>query len=74
MKVDASDHKDSLSLDEQRAVVGCYYLSCSIAKLLQKHCSFPWSAHVEQCCASIAQRQQSPTVSERLLHPGNHGG
>lgn len=62
MQVNASDPKDALSIDEQRAVAGCYYLSCSIAKLLQKHCTFPWSAHVEQCCATIDQRQQSPTV------------
>jgi hypothetical protein len=59
------DTKMFLALDEQRAVAGCYYLSCSISKLLQKHCTFPWSPHIEACCTTIYQQQQYPTVSLR---------
>lgn len=60
---DAADHKMFLGLDEQRAVAGCYYLSCSISKLLQKRCTFPWSLHIEECCTTLYQQQQYPTVS-----------
>lgn len=67
MRIDAADDKNALTLDEQRAVAGCYYLSCSISKLLQKHCSFPWSVHVEECCKLIAEHGNCQT--DRYVYP-----
>ncbi|KAJ5242080.1 uncharacterized protein N7469_000407 [Penicillium citrinum] len=41
-------------LDEQRAVVGCYYLSSTIAILLHKPSCFPnITPYLEQCCQSL---------------------
>lgn len=35
------DTTERLGLDEQRAVVGCFYLCSTVATLLQKLCTFP---------------------------------
>ncbi|KAE8142897.1 hypothetical protein BDV38DRAFT_277710 [Aspergillus pseudotamarii] len=46
--------RPSWGLDEQRAVVGCYYLSSTIAILLHKPSCFPNIApYLEQCCKSL---------------------
>ncbi|KAJ5767270.1 uncharacterized protein N7511_004886 [Penicillium nucicola] len=41
--------------DEQRAVLGCYYLSSSIAVLVQKHSTFAHMPYLEECCRSLSQ-------------------
>ncbi|KOC13312.1 alkaline D-peptidase [Aspergillus flavus AF70] len=46
--------RPSWGLDEQRAVVGCYYLSSTISILLHKPSCFPDIApYLEQCCQSL---------------------
>ncbi|KAF7588572.1 hypothetical protein BBP40_005491 [Aspergillus hancockii] len=47
--------------DEQRAVVGCYYLSSTIAVLLHKPSTFPEiSAYLEECCRSLYDTGEHP--------------
>lgn len=67
VQVEVADQKETLDLDERRAVVGCYYLSCSIAKMMQKHCSFPWTPHIAQCCQTLSQRQHAST--DKYIQP-----
>lgn len=57
----ATDPKECLGLDEQRAVAGCYYLCSTVSTLLQKLCTFPWTQHIEDCCRSLYQQNQHPT-------------
>ncbi|KAE8405050.1 hypothetical protein BDV37DRAFT_246275 [Aspergillus pseudonomiae] len=46
--------RPSWGLEEQRAVVGCYYLSSTISILLHKPSCFPNIApYLEQCCQSL---------------------
>ncbi|KAJ5578381.1 uncharacterized protein N7459_007345 [Penicillium hispanicum] len=39
--------------DEKRAMIGCYYLSSSMAILLQKHSAFPYISYIEDCSQSL---------------------
>ncbi|KAJ5294954.1 hypothetical protein N7508_009775 [Penicillium antarcticum] len=40
--------------DDQRALLGCYYLSSSIAVLVQKHSTFAHLPYLEECCRSLS--------------------
>ncbi|KAJ5082350.1 hypothetical protein N7532_011393 [Penicillium argentinense] len=46
--------------DEKRAIIGCYYLSSSIAILLQKYSTFPYVTYIEICCQSLHQDNEYP--------------
>ncbi|OJD29881.1 zn 2cys6 transcription factor [Diplodia corticola] len=51
----------SRSNEIKRAVAGCYYLSSSIASLLQKLNTFPCTAYIEDCCKSLSSNPEHPT-------------
>ncbi|SMQ50063.1 unnamed protein product [Zymoseptoria tritici ST99CH_3D7] len=55
---DTTQPKGYLELDEQRAVVGCYYLCSTVSTVLQKTCTFPWTQHIEDCCRSLDHQKQ----------------
>ncbi|PLB46359.1 hypothetical protein P170DRAFT_511150 [Aspergillus steynii IBT 23096] len=51
--------RKSWGRDEQRAVTGCYYLSSTIAMLVQKPSSFPnISVYLEECCRSLREANE----------------
>ncbi|KAK2771726.1 hypothetical protein FQN53_004907 [Emmonsiellopsis sp. PD_33] len=67
MKFDGSDEENgpfkwqSRGPDEQRAVVGCFYLSSTIATLLQKR---PWFSHtqaIDDFCRSLSNTAEYET-------------
>ncbi|KAJ5682597.1 hypothetical protein N7462_005762 [Penicillium macrosclerotiorum] len=45
---------------ERRAVVGCYYLSSSIAVLLQKHSTFHHTPYIDECCQFLHDTNEHP--------------
>ncbi|KKY25654.1 putative conserved hypothetical protein [Diplodia seriata] len=51
----------SRSADEQRAAAGCFYLSSTIANLLQKLNTIPYTDYMAECCLSLATRAEAPT-------------
>ncbi|GFF34577.1 hypothetical protein IFM51744_02495 [Aspergillus udagawae] len=53
--------------DEQRAVIGCYYFSSSISRILQKLSTFPHTPYIEDCCQSLAASSICPSDLQ-LLH------
>ncbi|KAB8226356.1 hypothetical protein BDV33DRAFT_226852 [Aspergillus novoparasiticus] len=60
--------RPSWGLDEQRAVVGCYYLSSTIAVLLHKPSCFPNIApYLEQCCQSLDKNDET-SHDKYILH------
>ncbi|PKX96388.1 Zn(II)2Cys6 transcription factor [Aspergillus novofumigatus IBT 16806] len=56
--------------DEQRAVIGCYYFSSSISRILQKLSTFPHTPYIEDCCQSLAASSLSPSDSQlpHIIH------
>ncbi|KAJ5163258.1 uncharacterized protein N7500_005088 [Penicillium coprophilum] len=48
-----TSERASWSNDEKRAVIGCYYLSSSVATFLQKPSTFPYFPYIEDCCQSL---------------------
>ncbi|EED15032.1 conserved hypothetical protein [Talaromyces stipitatus ATCC 10500] len=46
--------RPSWGLDEQRAVAGCYYLSSTVAILVQKQFNFRYTPYIEDCCNSLS--------------------
>ncbi|KAI0470959.1 hypothetical protein GGR56DRAFT_123102 [Xylariaceae sp. FL0804] len=54
------------SHEMQRAFAGCFYLSSTIAKLLQKHNFFQYSNALEKCCESLLQEGKYP--SDRQIY------
>ncbi|OGM47925.1 hypothetical protein ABOM_002737 [Aspergillus bombycis] len=60
--------RPSWGLDEQRAIVGCYYLSSTIAILLHKPSCFPSIApYLEQCCQSLHTEGEFPP-DKHIMH------
>ncbi|KAE8371317.1 hypothetical protein BDV26DRAFT_276362 [Aspergillus bertholletiae] len=60
--------RPSWGLDEQRAVVGCYYLSSTIAVLLHKPSCFPDTVpYLEQCCDSLYKKGEA-SYDKDILH------
>ncbi|KAF2813056.1 uncharacterized protein BDZ99DRAFT_382428 [Mytilinidion resinicola] len=53
--------KSSWGRDVQRAVAGCYYLSSSIAVMLQKLITFPYSTYIEDTCVSLKEKSEYAT-------------
>ncbi|KAJ5998953.1 hypothetical protein N7451_006763 [Penicillium sp. IBT 35674x] len=53
--------------DEKRAVIGCYYLSSSIAILLQKHSTFSYVPYIEEYCQSLHDANEYP-LDHYILH------
>ncbi|KAB2572698.1 hypothetical protein DBV05_g8648 [Lasiodiplodia theobromae] len=49
------------SAEEQRAAAGCFYLCSTIAKLLQKLNTMPYSDYIAECCLSLANHPEAPT-------------
>ncbi|KAJ5091449.1 hypothetical protein NUU61_006319 [Penicillium alfredii] len=45
--------RPSWGSDEQRAVIGCYYLSSTISVLVQKLSTFPYFPYLDECCKSL---------------------
>ncbi|BCS25703.1 uncharacterized protein APUU_50414S [Aspergillus puulaauensis] len=52
--------RPSWGSNEQRAVLGCYYLSSSIAMLVQKKSSVLRLPYHEECCKSLAEANEYP--------------
>ncbi|KAL3487457.1 hypothetical protein BJX62DRAFT_253954 [Aspergillus germanicus] len=52
--------RPSLGSDGQRAVLGCYYLSSSIAMLVQKKSTILRSTYQEDCCKSFSENKEHP--------------
>ncbi|OJD32505.1 uncharacterized protein BKCO1_37000139 [Diplodia corticola] len=57
----------SRSADEQRAAAGCFYLSSTIANLLQKLNTIPYTDYMANCCLSLAGLAETPT--DKYLYP-----
>ncbi|KAH8703487.1 hypothetical protein BGW36DRAFT_369406 [Talaromyces proteolyticus] len=47
-------------LDEQRAIVGCYYLASTISILTQKQSNFPHTPYIESCSKSVYNAGGAP--------------
>ncbi|KAB8277404.1 hypothetical protein BDV30DRAFT_234736 [Aspergillus minisclerotigenes] len=63
--------RPSWGLDEQRAVIGCYYLSSTISILLHKPSCFPNIApYLEQCCQSLDN--EGTTSHDKYILPLFH--
>ncbi|KAJ5161704.1 hypothetical protein N7492_007096 [Penicillium capsulatum] len=45
---------------EKRALIGCYYLSSTIALLVQKHSTLPYTPYIEDCCQSLRDSGEYP--------------
>ncbi|KAI0015953.1 hypothetical protein F4780DRAFT_31042 [Xylariomycetidae sp. FL0641] len=54
------------ALDEKRALAGCFYLSSSISKLLQKWNTFPYSDYLDRCCVSLIS--EGSAASDRQIY------
>ncbi|KAL5340893.1 hypothetical protein BJX70DRAFT_82741 [Aspergillus crustosus] len=52
--------RPSWGSDEQRATLGCYYLSSSIAMLVQKRSTMLRLPHHEECCQSLLEANEYP--------------
>ncbi|KAJ5167138.1 uncharacterized protein N7482_005919 [Penicillium canariense] len=52
--------RPSWGIDEKRAVIGCYYLSSTIAALLHKQPTFSYIPYIEECCQSLQNANESP--------------
>ncbi|KAE8154347.1 hypothetical protein BDV25DRAFT_136042 [Aspergillus avenaceus] len=61
-ELDDEDYaRPSWGADEQRAIVGCYYLSSTIAVLLQKPSCFPdITPYLESCCQYLYDSNHTP--------------
>ncbi|PGH29805.1 hypothetical protein GX50_07444 [[Emmonsia] crescens] len=51
----------SWETDEQRAVVGCFYLSSTISALLQKQSTFLHTLYIDECCKSVCEMAEYGT-------------
>ncbi|KAK7754760.1 hypothetical protein SLS62_003320 [Diatrype stigma] len=47
--------------DEKRALAGCFYLSSTVSKLLQKLNAFPYTRYLEECCVSLCEQYEYPS-------------
>ncbi|KAL4960655.1 Zn(II)2Cys6 transcription factor [Aspergillus stella-maris] len=52
--------RPSWGSDEQRAVLGCYYLSASIAMLVQKSTTMIRFPYQEECCKALLEANEYP--------------
>ncbi|KAJ0421602.1 hypothetical protein BJY00DRAFT_107203 [Aspergillus carlsbadensis] len=59
-------NRPSWGSDEQRAVLGCYYLSSSIAMLVQKKSTILRSPYHEDCCKSLLEVNEHP--HDKYIH------
>ncbi|RDW74645.1 fungal specific transcription factor domain-containing protein [Aspergillus mulundensis] len=50
--------RPSWGRDEQRAVLGCYYLSASVAMLVQKISTIPRLPYYEECCKALLEANE----------------
>ncbi|KAF2493928.1 hypothetical protein BU16DRAFT_464436 [Lophium mytilinum] len=57
----ADGAKSSWGRDVQRAVAGCYYLSSSVAVMLEKLTTFPYSPYIEDTCVSLKEKSEYAT-------------
>ncbi|XHF99593.1 hypothetical protein AWENTII_003091 [Aspergillus wentii] len=61
--LDSQDGMTALSWgrEVQRAVVGCYFISSSISRILDKSCTFPLTPYIEECGQSLATNPEYPS-------------
>ncbi|KFY38373.1 hypothetical protein V495_06617 [Pseudogymnoascus sp. VKM F-4514 (FW-929)] len=55
------NYRTAWDQDEKRAVAGCFYLASSIACMLQKTSTFPFSANIDEYCKSLRNEATCPT-------------
>ncbi|KAL4778085.1 hypothetical protein BJX76DRAFT_344179 [Aspergillus varians] len=52
---------------EQRAAIGCSFLSSCFGIITQKKCTFPWSTHLEAFAMGLAQNPEYPS-DQSIVH------
>ncbi|KAL2844060.1 hypothetical protein BJY01DRAFT_190447 [Aspergillus pseudoustus] len=53
--------------DEQRAVIGCSFLSSIASIITQKTCTFPWSTRLESFALELSEKAEYPS-DRSLIH------